>query len=67
MGYARKYAIQLLNHTTEVKHTLRHPRAPHYGPEVQQALFLAWKAANQIYAKQLIPFLPTLVDAAFAS
>jgi hypothetical protein len=27
------------------------------------SLLLAWKAANQIYAKWLIPFLPTLVEA----
>lgn len=33
-------------------------RLPHYGPEVQQALLLAWKAANQVCAKRLIPFLP---------
>ena len=38
-------------------------RLPHYGPEVQQALLLAWKAANQICSKRLIPFLPTLVEA----
>jgi hypothetical protein len=29
---------------------------------VQQALHLAWTAANHICAKRLIPFLPTLVD-----
>ena len=31
--------------------------------ETIQALFFAWKAANQIYAKRLIPFLPTLIEA----
>lgn len=62
-SYARTYAIRLLNHATEVKHTLQRPRPPHYGPEVQQALFLAWTAANQICAKRLIPFLSTLVEA----
>jgi hypothetical protein len=41
---------------------MKRPRAPHYGPEVQQALHLAWTAANGICAKRLIPFLPTLVD-----
>ena len=61
-GYARKYAIRLLCHPGEQKMEIKRPRAPHYGPEVQQALHLAWTAANQICAKRLIPFLPTLVD-----
>ncbi len=60
-GYARKYAIRLLNHSAEVKLTIIRPRPPHYGPEVQQALHLAWMAANHICAKRLVPFLPTLV------
>jgi len=61
-GYARKYAIRLLSHPVAPKWTIERPRAPHYGPEVQQALHLAWTAANHICAKRLIPFLPTLVD-----
>src|SRR6266702_5749086 len=60
-GYARKYAIRRLNHAAEVKLTITRPRPPHYGPEVQQALHLAWTAANHICAKRLVPFLPTLV------
>jgi Integrase core domain len=61
-GYARKYAIRLLSHPVAPKLTIERPRAPHYGPEVQQALHLAWTAANHICAKRLIPFLPTLVE-----
>ena len=61
-GYARKYAIRLLSHPAAPKLTMERPRAPHYGPEVQQALHLAWTTANHICAKRLIPFLPTLVD-----
>src|SRR6266704_1306464 len=60
-GYARKYAIRLLNHPANQKLTLTRPRPPHYGPEVQHALHLAWTAANHICAKRLVPFLPTLV------
>src|SRR3989440_5900586 len=60
-GYARKYAIRLLNHPVEQKLTITRPRPPHYGSEVQQALHLAWTAANHICAKRLVPFLPTLV------
>ena len=61
-GYARKYAIRLLHHPVAPKLTIERPRPPHYGPEVQQALHLAWTAANHICAKRLIPFLPTLVE-----
>jgi hypothetical protein len=60
-GYARKYAIRLLNHPATQKLTITRPRSPHYGPEVQHALHLAWIAANHICAKRLVPFLPTLV------
>src|SRR6266550_5916736 len=60
-GYARKYAIRLLNHPANLKLTIARPRPPHYGSEVQQALHLAWTAANHICAKRLVPFLPTLV------
>ncbi len=61
-GYARKYAIGLLRHPVAPKLAIERPRPPHYGPEVQQALHLAWSAANHICAKRLIPFLPTLVE-----
>jgi hypothetical protein len=66
-GYARKYAIRLLSHPVAPKLTIERPRPPHYGPEVQQALHQAWTAANHICAKRLIPFLPTLVESAFAA
>ena len=62
-GYARKYAIGLLNHLPEGKRTMVRPRLPRYGAEVQQALMVAWKAAKHICVKRLIPFLPTLVAA----
>jgi hypothetical protein len=62
-GYSRKYAVQILNHPEALQPSIKRPRSTHYYPEVQQALFLAWKAANQICAKRLIPFLPTLIEA----
>jgi hypothetical protein len=62
-GYARKYAIRLLNHPVDLKLAIERPRLPRYGPEVQQALHLTWTSANQICAKRLVPFLPTLVEA----
>ncbi|MBO0784319.1 MAG: hypothetical protein J2P37_36415, partial [Ktedonobacteraceae bacterium] len=62
-GYTRKYAIGLLNQAPQVMHTIRRPRRPQYGPEVQQALVLAWTVTNRICPKRLIPFLPTLVEA----
>jgi hypothetical protein len=59
-GYARRYVIWLLNHAEEV---LQMDEAPHhrYGPEVEQALVLAWQTLSRICAKRLIPFLPTLL------
>jgi hypothetical protein len=61
-GYARKYALRLLNQPVAPKLKIERPRPPQYGPEVQQALHLAWTAANHICAQRLIPFLPTLVE-----
>ena len=61
-GYTRKYTIRLLNHPADLKLTIERPRPSHYGPAVQQALHLAWTAANHICAKRLIPFLPLLVE-----
>src|SRR5215831_1798348 len=60
--YARKYAQRLLNHSDEV---LAPPAAVRrrYGPEVEEALVLAWKTLNRICAKRLIPFLPSIVEA----
>jgi hypothetical protein len=60
-GYARKYAIHVLNQAPHEACTILRPRLPVYGPEVQQALFLAWRTARYICAKRLVPFLSTLV------
>jgi hypothetical protein len=60
-GYTRKYAIELLNHGKYEQQTIQRRRVPHYRQEVQQALFLIWKAAHYVCAKRLLPSLPTLV------
>ncbi len=62
-GYARRYAMWLLNHPPEGQHAPRRRWQPQYGPQVQHALFLAWHAANRICSKRLMPFLPTLIEA----
>lgn len=62
-GYARRYAMWLLNHPESEPHWKADQRQRKYGPEVQQALFLAWQAANRIGSKRLMPFLPTLIEA----
>jgi hypothetical protein len=61
-GYARKYAIRVLNHPGVPHVEIERSRVPRYGPEVQEALHLAWLAANRICAKRLVPFLPTQVE-----
>lgn len=64
-GYARKSAIRLLSRPTPSRPpaggAVSRPRI--YGPPVQAALVIAWKAANGICGKRLVPFLPTLVEA----
>jgi hypothetical protein len=60
-GYSRKYAIALLNHGQHDQQSIQRYRLPHYGPGVQQALFLAWKATHYVCAKRLLPSLPSLV------
>jgi hypothetical protein len=60
-GYERKYAIRLLSSPVTPPAPIKRPRAPHYGPAVQEALRVAWAASNGICAKPLIPFLPELV------
>lgn len=56
-GYARKHAQWLLSHAEEV---LTPPAVlrRRYGPEVEEALVLAWNTLNRICTKRLIPFLP---------
>jgi hypothetical protein len=60
-GYTRKYAIELLNHGKHDQQIIQRHRSPQYGPSVQQALFLAWKATHYVCAKRLLPSLPSLV------
>lgn len=61
-GYARKYAIRLFKQPLSfVNQAIKRPRARQYGQEVQEALAIAWTAANCICGKRLVPFLPQLV------
>ena len=62
-GYARRYAMWLLNHSETMQLTPRRRRQRTFGPKVQRALFLVWQAANQICTKRLIPYLPTHIEA----
>jgi site-specific recombinase XerD len=62
-GYARRYAMWLLNHSEELQPAPRRRRQRTFGPEVQRALFLVWQAANQICTKRLMPYLPTHIEA----
>jgi len=63
-GYKRKYAIRLLcmREIPSAK-ILKRPRARYYGKEVEEALLVAWAAANYIASKRLAPFLEELVPA----
>ena len=62
-GYARKYAIRIL--TAPVVPSVApicRAREPVYGAEVQNALRIAWSAADYIGSKRLAPFLGELVS-----
>jgi hypothetical protein len=60
-GYARKYAIRVLGQPSAPAVVIVRPRPRQYGAEVQEALRLAWLAANRVCAKRLVPFLPALI------
>ena len=61
-GYKRKYAIRLFSLLAPPNTIIiKRPRAPYYGKDVQEALVVAWSAANYIASKRLAPFLGELV------
>jgi hypothetical protein len=61
-GYDRKYAIRLLSKVPALRPgPIHRARASRYGPEVVEALHLAWTTLNEICSKRLVPFLPELV------
>ena len=63
-GYNRKYAIRLLNNPAlPLPSFIKRNRARKY-TTIHEALAVAWKAANCICAKRLVPFLPELVPGA---
>jgi hypothetical protein len=53
--------IRLLLGPIRPPEPIRRRRAPRYGAEVQQALAIAYAAANAICGKRLVPFLPELI------
>lgn len=69
-GYARKYAIRLLNHPTlsrsrsgtEGARSIKRSRKRTYGPEVARVLTKLWRASNHLCSKRLVPFLGELVS-----
>jgi hypothetical protein len=60
-GYARKYAIRVLTRPAPPVAAIKRPRERRYGSVIQEALVVAWRAANGICAKRLVPFLDQLV------
>lgn len=59
-GYHRKAVIRLLRSGSRSTGG-RRGREPTYGPEVVQALCVAWEAADRICSRRLAPFLARLV------
>ncbi len=61
-GYRCKYAIGLLTKPAIAPPApIARTRERRYGPQVQEALVVAWEASNRICAKRLVPFLPELL------
>jgi hypothetical protein len=55
-GYARKYAIGLLNQAPQGRRAILRPRLPCYGSEVRHALVLAWEAFRTHIVSSAFPF-----------
>ncbi len=66
VGYHRKYAIQVLNHTPKPPSRRRRRfayRRRQYDGQVAAALVQCWRVANGICSKRLVPVLPEYVAA----
>lgn len=61
-GMHRKAAIRLLNRAERPK-ALKHGRPRRYGPEVLEALALAWEVGDRMCGKLLAPVMADLLDA----
>jgi len=61
-GYHRKAAVRLLHRGKPPRSVKRQGRPRRYGPEVAEALRMAWEATDRLCSKRLHPFLPELVN-----
>ena len=63
-GHHRKYAITLLcgKKGADKRASKQRNFSYRYDESVRENLIFVWKAANEICAKRLIPFLPTFVE-----
>ena len=61
--FHRKHATRLLNDILrgERPRPEPHGRVRRYGTAVQAALIAAWRTANYVCGKRLVPFLPELI------
>jgi len=61
-SYHRKAAIRLLYRRKPPQSVKCRGRPRRYGPEVAEALKVAWEATDRLCSKRLQPFLPELVN-----
>lgn len=61
-GYARKYAITLLNGNRQLQRKSGSGRSKKLGKEETAALITAWHVGGRICGKRLAPFLPELLN-----
>ncbi len=60
-GYHRKAAIRRLRRGSQPQPGKRRGRPRRYGPQVAEALKVAWEATDRLCSRRLHPFLPELV------
>ena len=61
-GYQRKYAITILNQKESIVSRKVRIKPVLYNEAARQALLTIWYAANQIYSKRMVPFMPELIQ-----
>lgn len=61
-GYHRKAALRVINRPLPVKWKRYQPREKYYDQPVIDAVKIIWRAANEICAERLHPFIPELAS-----
>ena len=61
-GYHRKAAIRLLGQVDDLVPKAKRGRRREYGPEVAEALKIAWETSDYLCSKRLHDFMPEWIE-----